>query len=389
MAFVFLALPSSLMGQSIGDGGMSPEDQPAVTSDVNAAKVPPISLTMYPLVTTGMPPEGTPGTMDSSIITADMLKAIGALSSPSFTVNSLSQFPPGFNPDVPPDAGAGGGTDYSLTEALFYDAQNYQTQCQVWLYDNTTGKLVITDQIVFPLVTSGTSAEDTQNDEQDTMPPFIAYILGQIHVKPILIQKTRTRTRTVRVSQRSLNFVHSKNDWYIGFSYAPAFTLIGRQSWLFSQTCYPEGFDLQGGFYPFQFSWGKLGFFVRGNFSQLNGKKKSTYTWGSLYLIGGGLSYQAPKLFSSRNGLFFMQPEVSLDGGLSFVTGKGMIAADSAYGTGGPDRITFFGGVVDVRFFEYWQFYISAGLGFDLLLPANLADKVLLLRPVLSLGWHL
>jgi hypothetical protein len=109
-----------------------------------------------------------------------MSSTINALSDPTFTVDNITTLPPDYDPALPISSGDALNSTYSLTSAEYYDSTNLQTQLQFWIYDNTTGSLVVTDQAVFPMVTSDTTAEAPAPDAGTMIPATLDFLLSLI-----------------------------------------------------------------------------------------------------------------------------------------------------------------------------------------------------------------
>jgi hypothetical protein len=147
----------------------------------------PFKLAVYPLVSTGMPPSGTVGMIDPASLSSIINQGIITATRADFEQIAVTP-PDGFDPSVPPDTGDTDtdgdsytdiqGAKYSLTSQVFYDVINQQSQCQVWLFDNTTEALVITDQLVYPFVDSDVS--QAQQDAQTAGPGLIDFVLSMI-----------------------------------------------------------------------------------------------------------------------------------------------------------------------------------------------------------------
>jgi hypothetical protein len=150
-----------------------------------------------------MPAAGTPGTTDPATISKDIA---GAIDTKAYTVTSISSDAlMDFTPDVPPDPSLTGKSAYSLTMEEYYDAVNMQTQCQFWVYDNITQTLVVTDQAVFPLVTSETTDAATAEDAEVVIPATVQYVLSLIPTYTITVNADLNGTVTADNEALPLN----------------------------------------------------------------------------------------------------------------------------------------------------------------------------------------
>jgi hypothetical protein len=148
----------------------STPDQPATV--LNSS----LSLAVYPLVSSTMPPSGTAGTIDPALIQADINAGIKASPDGPFDITSPENIGKDFDPSVPPLNGFG-QSSYSLTSQLFYDRVNQQSQGEIWLYDNSSQTLVVTDQFVFPIVGSDSSITDDASSMAASLLNFILALI--------------------------------------------------------------------------------------------------------------------------------------------------------------------------------------------------------------------
>jgi hypothetical protein len=102
-------------------------------------------------------------------------KAITDSDSGPYTVTSISKTVD--TPDEPPDPADTQGCAYSITSQLFWDDDQQQTNAQVWLYDDTTQKLLITDQFIY------TNADDINMFG----PSLVNSVLGFIPVYTVTV----------------------------------------------------------------------------------------------------------------------------------------------------------------------------------------------------------
>jgi hypothetical protein len=157
------------------------QDASDAATDAGAASGAPtgqsISIAVFPLISTGLPPPGTEGVIDSSLIQQDISAGISASASGPFIQTNITNLPRDFDPGLPPDPSICEGATYSVTSQLFYDNTAMQTQGQIWLYDNTIQQLVSTDQFVFPIFGSSDTPE---SDAANMSAALLDYLLGRI-----------------------------------------------------------------------------------------------------------------------------------------------------------------------------------------------------------------
>jgi hypothetical protein len=134
------------------------------------APYPPLAIALFPLISSDTPQQSTP-----NLVSAMLPKSITASPSGPFTVTPVTKTVEA--PDIPPDTADTQGCPYSMTSQLFWDDDNQQTNAQVWLYDDSTQKLVVTDQFIYA------NADDINMFGQS----LLDYVLGLIPVYTVTV----------------------------------------------------------------------------------------------------------------------------------------------------------------------------------------------------------
>jgi hypothetical protein len=175
--------------------------------------------------------------------------------------------------------------------------------------------------------------------------------------------------------------------WYADTEYTPFIPIIGKQALLFNSPFYPFGVEFEAGCYPFDFTFGKLGFFAKFNLSLPSGKSGITTTYGQLLTTGLGLRYQFPRFFVSQTNPFLFCPEFGLVGGYTFLTNQA--AMDGEGGSGRINKMSYMpwaGFEFTVQFLAWRMLYMTAGVGCDVMFPKDLSQLVVLAMAKLCLG---
>ncbi|MDR0908202.1 MAG: hypothetical protein LBM77_00395, partial [Spirochaetaceae bacterium] len=131
-----------------------------------------VSVAVFPLKATDVPTES-----NASSINGIISNAIAASSIGRFTTAQIGETLD--DPAVPPDPKSASDCTYSLTSELLYDTTRSETQLYLYLYDNTTEKLVVSDQLVY----------QTETEAEEFAPFLVDSILDRIPKYDITVKK--------------------------------------------------------------------------------------------------------------------------------------------------------------------------------------------------------
>ncbi|MDR0909529.1 MAG: hypothetical protein LBM77_07165 [Spirochaetaceae bacterium] len=149
----------------------------------NAVGPNPVHIALFPLVA-----QDVPASSDASNSETLIGDAVENSSSGKFSVSKISDPPE--DPGVPPDPTTVQDIPYSLTSQLFYDSSRQETQAQVWLYDDTSETMLVTDQMVYA----------TADEAAEFFPSLIDYILTMIPSYDIHVSTSEGGTISYEVS---------------------------------------------------------------------------------------------------------------------------------------------------------------------------------------------
>ncbi|MDR0909398.1 MAG: hypothetical protein LBM77_06480 [Spirochaetaceae bacterium] len=172
----------------------------------------PISIALYPIVSTGTPPESSSaevGTVIQNAVTNTEIAAIDA--------HIIEESPE--DPAIPPIDQAAKASPYSITSQLFYDASTASTQAQIWLWDNKSENIVVTDQAVYSSV--GDAGEFLPFLVDSVIDRINKYEIklsstegGTISIGGTALEKTEDASAILRHSGDTLNLLASADEGY-------------------------------------------------------------------------------------------------------------------------------------------------------------------------------
>ncbi|MDR0908360.1 MAG: hypothetical protein LBM77_01210 [Spirochaetaceae bacterium] len=188
-----------------------------------AANAQPVSIALFPLISTGTPTESMPG-----VITQMMQSTIQRSESGPYTLTDIRNPPE--DPGIPPTANEAMGAQYAITSQLFYSTSEQQTHAQLWLYNMGSDEMIATDEMVY--------ANEQEAREYGAF--FVEYILSLI-TRPeespgeTAEQQAAEEEKPEEEKPEEEKPEDGKTDikdspWRISFHYAPVIPLMGMLS---------------------------------------------------------------------------------------------------------------------------------------------------------------
>ncbi|MDR0910130.1 MAG: hypothetical protein LBM77_10240 [Spirochaetaceae bacterium] len=252
---IFLSLCGNIWGQD----------------STNTAK----SIALFPISTNNVVPANYANNISGLIN-----DAVNASSTGPFDVKISNNLPS--DPALSPDVQNTQNQNYSLTSALYRNDATGEIQAQVWLWDNRTQKLVITDQMVFSNIPEAT----------EFTPPLIDYVLSQI-------PETTTTVAVRRDEVGNLNIAEEEKiqipRFGLNLAYSPLILFVNNNQDL-ERGLYHKGASAFFDWTITHDDWGRFGLGIKGSMSFLENTTNQDYST-ELWLITPSIQaiYETPR----------------------------------------------------------------------------------------------
>ncbi|MDR0908849.1 MAG: hypothetical protein LBM77_03700 [Spirochaetaceae bacterium] len=317
----------------------------------------------------------TDTTQDASAISPALVNAISTIE--DYNWNLVSRTLP--DPGIPPSASLARNASYVITTAFYQDLAAGETHMQLWLYDMTDDKLIITDEMLYA----------TLDEATEFLPGLLQYIVSQIPINEEEKAQAQTAEEAAPEEETEAETTEETNEevteekdygkWYIAAGYAPLAPITGYYADMLHDSFLTQGYMLSGMAIPWSGDWGGVGFKLQmiynpftvtaeGKYGILYPETSGTHLAANLYAV-----YQLPRL----NWLEF---DIQLGGGLTPVIGFviGDHTTQSTFGLSANIGL-------ELRFLIAEHFSIS--LGADAIVAFDDGFRMFSIMPSAQLGW--
>jgi hypothetical protein len=277
---------------------------------------------------------------------------------------------PVVDPAVPPLPAEAEGTNFSLTSEILYDAAGSEMQLYFYLYDNSTERLVVSDQMVYQTVDEAT----------EFIPFMIDFFLSRIEPPPETPPAEEPPPEEPPPEEPPPEEPppeeppaeepspeepppeappEEKRYFSLGLNYN-LFILFGPgepNGGHFDNTLMPLGASLDFAWMPIQKDWGTLGFGFEGTFNYL--QKERSYTATASHVSLELNAFYEPSFFEG-----FLLPRFGIGFGGDLQTDTYITYADGAQGKWvNPAPINFLVSIfADLNIHLRNRLYLNAGL---------------------------